>query len=704
MSRRSTRPWPGLRGRLPCWLRSLVLALAASTASVAGLRAEAAPRGLPEWQAALDRALAPAREQPDAALAELARLEAARQRAPGGVEPWRQRTLDLARGQVLAGVGRHTELAVLLNAMARDADDLLTQADAALLRAVQADHRDDSTAVVAATREALAVYRLHCPALPRCDHRSSWRALMLATRHEARRGHEPVARELALEAATLAWSHGDLVREAHARAAAALRTRGEDARGELAQALALAQRSGDGNTLARVRMHEALHHQLAGAPEESRRIAAEGLAAARAAGSIEVELMLWANLSDLEVKAGRAAEALRIAEQALPQARALGDRRIERVLLHNATLARIHQGQATAARRTLDELLDAYAASGATWAQISALREFGDALAAAGDVRGALALYHRERKLSAELAAASRDSALAELRQRYGREAQQRQLEQLERDNALMSALLANRAAERKLWLGGAIALALAVALVALLYGRVRRLNRRLETNQRFLREQSQRDALTGLCNRRGLYERLEADGPDTPFVGALLLVDIDHFKAVNDGHGHGTGDLVLVEVARRLSAAVRPGDLVVRWGGEEFLVAAPGHDAACSAELAQRLLHAVRATPVAVASGRTLRVTVSIGHADFPLLPQRVPLTLDHAINLADLALYRAKGQGRDRAVGWLHADAADAAALRALEGDLETAVASGRVLMQTLPGGAEAAPVAAAEPGVPA
>ena len=90
---------------------------------------------------------------------------------------------------------------------------------------------------------------------------------------------------------------------------------------------------------------------------------------------------------------------------------------------------------------------------------------------------------------------------------------------------------------------------------------------------------QSERDPLTNLANRRHFLSVMQAEqargGAEAGFDGALLLVDIDHFKHVNDSHGHAAGDIVLCEVARRLNEAVRGDDLVVRWGGEEFLVLA---------------------------------------------------------------------------------------------------------------------------------
>jgi diguanylate cyclase (GGDEF)-like protein len=182
------------------------------------------------------------------------------------------------------------------------------------------------------------------------------------------------------------------------------------------------------------------------------------------------------------------------------------------------------------------------------------------------------------------------------------------------------------------------------------------------------LRELSLTDALTGLRNRHYLENRLDEDqrrclrrfegqadaarGPDADLV--LMLLDVDHFKRVNDVHGHAAGDTVLVQLAQRLRAVFRETDTLVRWGGEEILVLVRDTDRREAAELAARVGAAVRARPFDVGDGVTLPVTVSIGFCAFPLDPAH-PRDWDWqaCLNLADSALYAAKDQGRDGYVG---------------------------------------------------
>ena len=227
-----------------------------------------------------------------------------------------------------------------------------------------------------------------------------------------------------------------------------------------------------------------------------------------------------------------------------------------------------------------------------------------------------------------------------------------------------------------------AVVVGLAVVLVGLLLRRVRATQGALQRSQVQLKVQSERDPLTGVANRRHAQQRFhdESQAAVGAWRGALLLVDVDHFKRVNDEHGHGVGDQVLIEVARRLQSAVREHDVVGRWGGEGFLVMAPKARGDALDALAKRLLAVVSDTPVALANGRTLTVTVSIGYGAFPLPPCEQPIDWERALNLADMALYTAKSQGRHRAIG-VAALADHETALADAEEDFERAWSDGLV-----------------------
>jgi len=177
---------------------------------------------------------------------------------------------------------------------------------------------------------------------------------------------------------------------------------------------------------------------------------------------------------------------------------------------------------------------------------------------------------------------------------------------------------------------------------------RMLRLHDGLLAAQETLRFQATHDALTGLWNRRALFELLNAEleravRKSVPI--SVFLVDIDHFKQVNDQCGHLAGDAILQEIANRLSAAVRPYDLLGRFGGEEFILAAAELDLDGARQLADRLLAGVSSPPIRSGS-YAVEVTVSIGVAT--ALTANCPV--EKLIQGADAAMYQAKHKGRNR------------------------------------------------------
>ena len=160
----------------------------------------------------------------------------------------------------------------------------------------------------------------------------------------------------------------------------------------------------------------------------------------------------------------------------------------------------------------------------------------------------------------------------------------------------------------------------------------------------------SSRDGLTGLANRRNFENAIARESDRVARSGEpalLLMVDIDHFKRINDHHGHVAGDLVIKAVAESLAATVRPMDLVARIGGEEFAIILPNCPPAFGSAVAERIRAQVEGRMIPLVGGQMLGCTISIGGA---YAPQWVRSTPAVWMERADLQLYRAKSEGRNR------------------------------------------------------
>ena len=292
-----------------------------------------------------------------------------------------------------------------------------------------------------------------------------------------------------------------------------------------------------------------------------------------------------------------------------------------------------------------------------------------------------------------------RQKATLELQEKYEAEKKQRQIELLSRENQVKSAELDNRRLQQRVWWLLAVVFALAAAIVGILYRKVRHANAQLKVKNLELKQQSSRDPLTGLYNRRHFQEfmrthqQVEKRGAGTSgeeIVGALFLLDVDHFKHVNDGHGHAAGDAVLKMIAASLHDILRETDMIVRWGGEEFLAFLPAIPRSGVEEVARRLLTGISAETISY-QGASLSVNVSLGFAPFPLVPGEHPLPWERAVNLVDMALYLAKAHGRNRAYGVRGFANFGQTSMEDIEQDLERAWRAGFVDLSIVLGGWE-------------
>jgi len=180
---------------------------------------------------------------------------------------------------------------------------------------------------------------------------------------------------------------------------------------------------------------------------------------------------------------------------------------------------------------------------------------------------------------------------------------------------------------------------------------RIVELQTELLRTQDALREQAMTDALTGCWNRAailGLLDREMARAGRERKSFSVLMVDLDHFKQINDQHGHAVGDAALRESVLRMKMCMRPYDALGRYGGEEFVVVLPGCDEACAISHAERLVASVAGESI-VAKDKELNLTISVGAT---CVQPDVYVTPEQLLDMADDALYEAKRQGRNRVV----------------------------------------------------
>jgi diguanylate cyclase (GGDEF)-like protein len=395
------------------------------------------------------------------------------------------------------------------------------------------------------------------------------------------------------------------------------------------------------------------------------------------------------NLADSYLKQQDWRRALTYAQQALEQAQKLNDDALAATARVNVGQAYLGMGRLAEGKRQIEQGMDWYQRSGNKPDQQGVLVEYGDALERAGDLAGALAAYHRERALSNELFETRRQKAMMELQEKYEADKRQRQIEMLRQENQVKSTELDNRRLQQRIWWLLALVFALASVIVGILYRKVRNANAQLEEKNQELKQQSARDPLTALYNRRHFQEfmrshqELERRGAGTSgdeIVSAMFLLDVDHFKNINDTYGHGAGDAVLREIADALREILRETDMIVRWGGEEFLAFLPAVPRGSLDEVARRLLAGIPERAIEY-QGTRLSVNVSIGFAPFPLAQGGGGISWERAINIVDMALYLAKGHGRNRAYGVRGLAGVDPAAMDEVEQDIEKAWRTGLV-----------------------
>lgn len=502
-------------------------------------------------------------------------------------------------------------------------------------------------------------------------------------------GNFPKALERLQSAAALARKHGDptqIVMSLNALIELYGQMREYDKGFEtLAEAVAAAEKAHSPGRMSTLKHAEYSLAAATGQYQRGLKALLDSLAIERSIGADSMVAYTLVNLSDCYLKLRDYVNAAAYAEQSIVAARALNDAGLEATGRLNLGQAYLATGRLVDGKRHIEAGMSAYENLGDQPELQSVLVEYGQALERAGDLPGALRAYHRERKISNELFERRRQRAVLDLQEKYETEKKQRQIELLRSENEV------NSLQQRIWWLLVAV-FALASVVVGLLYRKVRHTNAQLHEKNKELKQQSVRDPLTGLYNRRHFLDYMRTTpqapvqaGPDQ--CGALFLLDVDHFKHINDTFGHAAGDAVLTAISNSLGEILRETDMIVRWGGEEFLAFLPSIPRSGLDEVAQRILSGISAVAVVHGEHR-LAVNVSIGFAPFPLSCGGLVLPWERAVNMVDMALYMAKSHGRNRAYGVQGFADAGQVCMEDIEQNLEGAWRAGKVKMSVVLG----------------
>ncbi|MDN4038634.1 GGDEF domain-containing protein [Massilia sp. YIM B02443] len=384
------------------------------------------------------------------------------------------------------------------------------------------------------------------------------------------------------------------------------------------------------------------------------------LTLARANGLIALEAHVLGNIANANLRLQRYGPAEAAAREALGPARASAEGIGLQLAEANLGFALFGQGRQQEGLAHVDSVAAQLRQAGALSALGRLLAEKGQALERAGRYREALATVRERETIMKELAQSEREKAISALQEQFKARERAAQIATLRQENAVKDVELHNRGLRQLTTTLGAVLALVLFGVVFVLYKKSVRTGHRLSELNAELAYLSARDPLTGLFNRRSFQDRMRsrtgeaAARPEA--ADCFTLLDIDHFKRINDEYGHAAGDAVLVEVGRRLREATRESDMVLRWGGEEFLVYSQGVTPAQRVQLVRRILDALAATPVLLDDGTALSISATAGAVSLPLLDDEETaetngrVDWEQAIALADRALYKGKETGRNR------------------------------------------------------
>ena len=396
------------------------------------------------------------------------------------------------------------------------------------------------------------------------------------------------------------------------------------------------------------------------------------------------------NLGDLAIRTERFESGIQILQQALTVAEAQNNVISEQMIRFNLGFIQVHLDNFDEGLNAMQSVVEQ---ASETWLDSEfepLLGEFAEALTMAGRHQQANEVLLKQRALREEIFNTNLQKNVTELQNLYDSQDKAQQIELLEQQNDLNAQLLENERQRQLILILGAVVALLLSVLAFYLYRAAKRSNLALQSANAKLADQSIRDPLTGLLNRRAMQQELQRqEAHPKERSDAMVLIDIDHFKRINDHHGHAAGDEVIKAVADRLLAICRDNDKVIRWGGEEFLIylTDTSHDALPRFVL--RLLQQIANEPVTTEHGKQIHITCTAGFISYPFADlNQQQMDWEATLQLVDKALYAGKVHGRNQAWGIFSLNVPFEQAHKVLDTDLARAIEDNYVSAVTLHG----------------
>jgi len=412
---------------------------------------------------------------------------------------------------------------------------------------------------------------------------------------------------------------------------------------------------------------------------------------AKTSGNAAAEALNLTNLADVSLNTGDFPACLRYAQQAIQIAQRLNDTYADALAKGNLGICHIYTGNVNEGKEEVNKSIDFLSRANELSVIEATLDESSSAYAKSGMYQDAWNALQQKLPITEKMEKERHENTAFEMKVHYDYVKRQKIKEQTAFKNQLLDIENENRNLRNKL-LVLISALGLTIGIFGFQYYRRTRIKlRHLEINKRNRQYQSSRDPLTGLLNRRAfqaviesrkrIVERRSAD--QSQLYDAVVMLDIDHFKQINEQFGRELGDTVLKEISERLQDILREKDMLIRWGGEEFLIYLNAVPADRVVRIIERELNEFARLPVKH-NDQKIRLTASAGYI---LLPARGArgIIWDKVMELVEAALAMAKSNGCNQAYGVTSKNANEATMIALLSGstdhDLSAAVANGIV-----------------------